>query len=415
MAALSRTTGSAMLWRVYEKKVTEQFNRKRVLFNRLKATPKATGEGSRIEFPLHIGSSGGIKVTSGIELPNAQYQEYTSGNCNYYHMYGQIKVEGPMMSSTVKGKTAFLDALDSETDGMVKDLKDMDQILLWGNADGLLATVASAAASGTSTVITVDTARNLRRGMVVDVLVASTGAIGANGATKCRITDVDYSTPSCTILTTDLGAAPTSLTTTDALYIQGGYGNATTGARCPWGVQAIISHANPTVGSYGGITRTGNAWWQAQRSHNSATNRAFQMSLVDKLIQNITSRSSGEPNLIVTSPAIEGIFGGMLVSSKRWRGETMKLDGWYNAVTFGGIPVVADKHCPANHLFVFDTNFWRRYFPPDIGQGKWINDDGHVLARVSGEDSVEASWKSYFQNICTNPAAQGVLEDISES
>ena len=409
MAALSRTTGSAMLWRVYEEKVTTQFDEKRILKNRLKPTPKATGEGSRIEFPLEIGLSGGVTVTSGITLPNAQYVEYTSGHVNYYHMYGQIKVEGPMLSSTVKGKTSFRESLDSETNGMIRGLKEVDQVLLWGDGTCLLATVASAAASGVNTVITVDTSRNLRRGMVVDVLVTATGAIGANGATKCRIIDVDHSTPSCTILTTDLGAAPTSLTTTDGLYIQGAYNDG------PWGVQAIISHANPTIGNYGGITRTGNAWWQAQRSHNSTVNRAFQMSLVDKLIQNITSRSSGEPNLIVTSPAIEGIFGGMLVSSKRWRGEMMKLDGWYNAVTFAGIPVVADKHCPANHLYVFDTNFWRRYFPPDIGQGKWFDHDGHVLARVSGEDSVEATWKSYYQNICTNPAAQGVLEDISES
>jgi hypothetical protein len=415
MAALTRSTGSSTLWRVYEKKVTRQFNKERILKKRLKLTPKATGEGERIEFPLHIGSSGGITVTGGTTLPNAQYQEHTSGYCNYYHLYGQIKVTGPMLSSTVKGKTAFIDSLDSETNGMISDLKDMDQILLWGNADGLLATVASAAASSANTIITVDNTRNLRRGMVVDVLVKSTGVVG-NGGMQVRITDVDHSTPSCTVVTTGLdGGAPTSLTTTDGLYIQGAYGNATTGPSCPWGVQAIISASNPTVANYGGITRTGNAYWQAQSSANGGTKRAVQLSLIDRLIQNISARSSGKPNLIVTTPAIEGIIGGMLVDSKRWRGDATTLDGWYKAVTFAGIPIVPDKHCTPNSLYVFDTDFWYRYFPPDIGEGKWFDHDGHVLARVPGEDSVEATWKSYHQNICTNPSAQGVLADLSES
>ena len=409
MAALTRTTGAAMLWRVYEEKVTTQFNRKRILKNRLKLTPKETGEGERIEFPLHIGSSGGITVTNTTTLPNAQYQEYRPGYANYVHLYGQIKVTGPMMSSTVKGKTSFRESLSSETDGMVKDLRDMDQVLLWGTGDCLLATVASAAASGANTIITVDNSRNLKRGMVVDVLVKATGVIGSNGGTQCRIIDVDHSTPSCTVVTTGLGLTPTSLTTTDGLYVQGGYGLG------PWGVEAIVSHANPGIGNYGGITRTGNAWWQAQRSHNSGTNRALQLSLIDRLAQNIESRSSGTPNLIMTTPAIEGLAGGLLVTSKRYRGDAMKLDGWYNATTFNGIPIVGDKHCPPNHLFILDTRSWFRYFPPDTGQGKWFDDDGHVLSRVSHQDAVEAFWKSYFQNICTNPAGQGVLEDISES
>ncbi len=415
MAALTRTTGSAALWRVYEEKVTTQFNKKRILKNRLNPTPKETGEGERVEFPLHIGSSGGITVTSGTTLPNAQYQEYTQGICNYFHLYGQIKVTGPMLSSTVKGRTSFIDSLDSETTGMIEDLKDMDQILLWGTGDGLLATVASAAASSANTIITVDNTRNLRRGMVVDVLVKSTGIVG-NGGTQVRITDVDHSTPSVTVVTTGLdGGTPTSLTTTDGLYIQGAYGNATTGPSCPWGVQAIISASNPTVADYGSISRSTNAFWKSQDSTNGGTKRAVQLSLVDKLIQNIESRSNGRPNLIMTNPAIEGILGGMLTDSKRYRGDAMTLDGWYKATTFAGIPIVADKHCTPNTLYIFDTRFWRRYFPPDLGQGKWFDHDGHVLARVSGEDAVEATWKSYFQNICTNPAAQGRLADLSES
>ncbi len=416
MAALDRTTGSAALWRVYGEKVTKQFSTHRILKKRLKLTPRETGEGERVEFPLHIGSSGGITVTGGTTLPNAQYQEHTSGYCNYYHLYGQIKVTGPMLSSTVKGKTSFIDSLDSETTGMIQDLKDVDQILLWGNADGLLATVASAAASSANTVITVDNSRNLRRGMVVDVLVKSTGAIG-NGGTQVRIVDVDHSTPSCTVVTTTLtpGGTPTSLTTTDGLYIQGAYGNATTGPSCPWGVEAIISASNPTVANYGGITRTGNAYWQAQDSANGGTKRAIQLSLIDRLMQNISSRSSGQPTLIVTTPAIEGIVGGMLTDSKRYKGDAMTLDGWYKATTFAGIPIVADPHCTPNTLYVFDMRFWHRYFPPDLGEGKWFDHDGHVLARVSGQDAVEATWKAYYNNICTNPSAQGRLTDLSES
>jgi len=401
-----------MLWRVYEQKVTTQFNRQRILKNRLKATPKETGEGERIEFPLHIGSSGGITVTNTTTLPNAQYQEYTSGTANYFHLYGQIKVDGPMMSSTVKGKTSFRESLDSETTNMVEDLKDIDQILLWGDGSGLLATVVSTSDDGTTTTITLDTCRNLKRGMVVDVLVKTTGA-STVGAVKARIADVDFSGPTCQILSAAfVGGDGSAIDTTYGLYLQGARNTA------PWGVQAIVAVGDPGTSAtyYGGITRAAsNAWWRAQRSHNSAVNRALSLSLVDKLIQNITSRSNGRPNLIMTTPAIEGILGGMLVDSKRYRGDTMTLDGWYKATTFAGIPVVADKHAPANHLWVLDTRFWRRYFPPDIGQGKWFSEDGHVLSRVSQEDAVEAFWKSYFQNICTNPSAQGVLEDISES
>ncbi len=411
MAAMDRTTGSAILKRVYRKRVTELVNYKRILSNRLSPVTEKYAEGERIDFALHTADNWGVKITAGINLPNAQFRQHQVGNANYKHIYAQMKITGPMMSSTSQSGSAFLNALENETKGVAKTMKVLDQIALWGDGSGELAALSSTAPTDDATNVTVPvlSTRNCYLGMMCDVLVKLTGITGAGGATNIKITDVDHAGLTIKFASADLPNFA-SLASTDSIYIQDSYNS------FPWGVQAIISTSNPVsgIGNYGGITRTNNVFWQAQDNNNSGTNRAFKLNLLQDLIDDIENRSAGEPDLIVTTPKLWSRMGAMLAESKRYTGKTLKLDGWFDALDFGGIPVAKDKYCPENTMYVFDMGYWYEYQAPDVGSGTWMDKDGAVLARSASEDAYEATWLKYYNTICTAPNAQGVLNDLIE-
>ncbi len=133
------------------------------------------------------------------------------------------------------------------------------------------------------------------------------------------------------------------------------------------------------------------------------------MKLVQDMIDEIEGNSDGETNLMVCGKQVWSALAENLVVDKRFTGETTTFRGWAEAIKFNNLLITKDRDCPPTKAFFLDTNTWN-IFQND--EGKWMSDDGAILARVDGQTAYKATWYRRMQPVCLVPIAQGVIEDL---
>lgn len=411
----TRSTMSNVLREVYTPKLWELQNRDRIMLQILNRDTENWAEGEKIHVRLHTAGSGGVGWSTGT-LPEKSHQDFGDATANYRRIYGTFELDGAVMTSTRTGYAAEMRALEFEAKNLVEDLADALAYDIWQDGTGKLTgilTDPNAVAGGPSTTqFDCPTAgHGLRVGQLVDVIDADGNA--GEGGLKLRIK----------ALTASAVAGKTLVTIDEALegsgdvdnlgdvfcYRQGSRGTAGSGPVID-GISTIVND----TGTYLGINRgtSGNEFWKAQVLDNSGTNRAVTLDLIQEMADKIEVNSPGRPTLIVTTHAIWRKIANQLVSDKRYGGDKMKLKGWCAALMFrDDIPIVRDKYCPANKIYMFDMDTWKIY---QDSEGGFIDEDGQILRLVAGQDRFEAAWRRFLQLVCTDPAANGVIEDISE-
>lgn len=90
----------------------------------------------------------------------------------------------------------------------------------------------------------------------------------------------------------------------------------------------------------------------------------------------------------------------------------MELAGGYKALSFNGIPVVADRFCPKGNMYFLNT---KDFTLNQLCDWQWLtSDDGSVLKQVAGKPVYTATLVKYAELLCSRPYAQGLLKDIAE-
>jgi hypothetical protein len=87
---------------------------------------------------------------------------------------------------------------------------------------------------------------------------------------------------------------------------------------------------------------------------------------------------------------------------------TTDLEGGFSAITFNGIPVVADKFIADGYLYFVNTDdFGIR----QLCDWEWLEDeDGKILKQIPGRAAYSATLVKYAELICTKPWKQGVAQ-----
>jgi hypothetical protein len=396
MAGATLTTFDAVLKAQYPGSlIEEQLNNKVILLQRLEKDYDSV-VGKNFTIPLHYGRNEGTGARAdGGTLPAAGAQSYKECIVPMRYIYHRIKITGPTIKAARSNEGAFVRAVDSEMRGAERDMRSSLNRQLYGDGSGILATCGVTA---NSTTVVVGSTAKLRVGMPIDVLVTADGttSTGAEGRLVSSITSATQFVISGAAITTDA---------TFSVYLAGSRNLEN------MGLSGIVSATDPASGALQGLAVATYPWWKANILANSGTPRAISEVLMQSAIDTTEQLSDGIVSAIYTSFGVRRAYQGVLSALKHYV-NPMELKGGYKALEYNGLPIIADKDAPTTKLRFVDESKLKIYRLSDT---EWMDDDGAILSRVSGEDAYEAVLYLYQELGCHARNAMTSLDDITEA
>ncbi len=334
---------------------------------------------------VRYGVNGGVGAgTEEGNLPNAGANRYAQFVASLKNLYGTIEISDKAIRASASNAGAFVSLLNDEMEGLVKSSAFNFGRMLFGDGTGKLATVS--AVSGTE--YTVDSAQNLAEGMIVD-LYESGSAI----ATARTVTAIDRANKKITLS----GASVTDAA--DAIIVlQGSHNLELTG------LGAIFSDSE----SLYGVNRASNPWL---KPYEMGSVGAITEAKVQKAIDKIEENAGSKVNFIVCS---WGVRRALVEALSQYRQtESLDLEGGFRAVSFNGIPVVADRFCPEGTMYLLNTDDFCLH---QLCDWQWLEgEEGAILKQKAGKPVYTATLVKYAELICSRPCGQGRLTGITES
>ena len=260
--------------------------------------------------------------------------------------------------------------------------------MLFGDGSGILCKVASVSGN----VVTVDSVKNIIEGMVVDFM---DGDAAVTGATGRRITAIDRALKKFTVT----GAAlDSTLSGGEGVCVQGSYNLELTG------LGAIFKDS----GTLYGLDRATHSWMIPYMQDSVGE---IDETVIQKAIDHLEETAGSRVDFIVCSWGVKRALQAYFSQYKRIT-DVMELAGGYKAMSYNGIPVVADRFCPEGTMYLLNTADFCLH---QLCDWKWLEgDDGRVIRQIPGKPLYTATLVKYADLICTRPCGQAMLSGITE-
>lgn len=390
------TSLSSILKNQYIGPLREQLNNELILLNRLEKDSESV-VGKNFTIPLHYGRNEGVGARAeSASLPTAGQQGYKEAIVPMKYLYCPIEITGQTIKASRSNEGAFLRAVDSEMKGATRDLKSSMNRMLYGDSTGVLTTCGT---TSNATTVVVDSTKYLRAGMVIDILVKSTGATITNGSAVTIATIA-----SATTFT--VGAAVTT-DNTHGVYINGSRNNEIQG------LSGIVATTDTVTNGLHGLAVASYPWWVATVNGNSSVNRAISEVLLQKVIDDVESAGSGKISAMYTGFGVRRAYQALLTSQKIYQ-NVQKFNGGYEALTYNNLPIFADKDCQPNKLYMVDESMLKWFQMSESGF-EWMEEDGNILNKVPGYDKYSAVLFNYCELGCMARNAHGRIDDLAEA
>jgi hypothetical protein len=404
--ALTRTTADSVLKEFYLPGIREILNNTVFLLSQIETNSEDI-EGRRAVLSINTGRNSGIGARAeGETLPAAGNQGYAEERVYLKYNYGRIQLTGPVIRAMGSDRGSFTRALQSETEGVTRDLRKDINRQLFGTSNGVIAAVASLAGQVITLAATTTPTqlRQLQVGAVIDVLTAAGGA----RAPGLVISSVNTAVPSITVTGTTTG-----IVVTDIIARAGSYG---TGAS-----QREITGLQTQVAATGVLWNVDPATWPDWASYvdaNGGTARASTETMFVKAQQEVNIRSGEELNLWVTDAGVHRNVAFLFQTIKRFPVPT-QLHGGYEGLDMsavgqgktGGntVSMVYDADAPSGQAFGLTTRRFQWYKASDW---EFMEEDGAVLNRVPNVDAYEGTLFLYAELATDGRNAHAVVKDL---
>ena len=385
--AVNLTSADEALKSYYLDVVAHQLNKNTNPFFAQIKQSTADVYGKEVRKVCAYGVNGGIGAGSEDgALPRAGGNNYKQLVAPLKNLYGTIEISDKAIRASENNAGAFVNLLNAEMEGLVQSSAFNLSRMLFGNAMGVVAkTTAAIADSGE---ITVDSVKNLAVGMTVDIrLVASPDAVKTSG----RIISINKATKKIKIDT--ISGANSSIVSGSLITVQGSYDQELTG------LEKICANK----GILYGVDLEENAWMQAYRKEEVGA-------ISENIIQTAIDENSGSKiNFIVCSWGVKRALQNALAQNKRYV-DTIVLEGGAKAITFNGIPVVADRFCPEGTMYLLNSDDFTMC---ELCDWQWLSsDDGKILKQIAGKPAWTAVLAKYGELMCDHPGGQARLSGI---
>lgn len=396
------TTVTSILKEVYEGQINDQLNNERVFLKRIERTADDVTDnigGKYVVFPVRSGRNHGISYRAeSAQLAAAGNQQYKAAQEQLKYGYGRVKATGPLLKLARTNPQSFANAIDEEMNGLKTDLGKDENRIAWGHVDqgalghtGILAELTSSPAA--STTFTVDDAKWLEIGMVIDIVDSSGPTVDVTGSTISGISGN----------TVTVSAA---ITSTSGYYVcrTGNYNNE------PYGVSNIVN----STGALHGLNpaTSGQEFWAS--TIDSATTSLTELKMIT-MADNVRIAGGASPTAIFCSLGVRRSYWNLLTSLRRYN-EPKQFDGGLTGLSFmyGGkdLPVVEDPDAPAKNMAMICEPEVKVFRDQDW---YWEDIDGAVFKWVADYDIYEALMKQYWQLGTHKRNAHGRFTNITES
>jgi hypothetical protein len=407
MAAQILSTFDAALKIDYLPVIREQLNNAGVLSSRIERNERDVS-GKQWQITTHTSRNSGVGSGTETGLPTAGYQSYANPYGNVKYTRGRISVSGPVIEASKGDKGAMARALESEIKGVTADMKKEVNYQFFNDGTAVRALINGD--PGTEVTLTLDTpgTRWLSEGMKVSIIAPATGDITTNGS-NLTLSKILSATSAELSAAADADVADNDWVIRYGARAVGGGSLANNPSYEMMGLKGIIDDGT-YVDTLHNISRTTYPYWNCSTNStdsNSGTLRDMTLDLIQASLTSVEV-NGGKTNLIISDHALRDAYAALVVADKRFV-NTMKLDGGWTALEYNGIPWVADGDCPANTVFFVDTDHLQIM---QMSDWNWMDRDGAVLSRVSGEDSYEAVLYWYADLTTDKPKAHAFLRDV---
>ncbi len=359
----------------------------------LAAIKKSTNDvwGKEVRKLATYGINGGIGAgTEDGSLPASAGNNYKQFVTTLKNLYGVIEISDKAIRASENNAGAFVSLLNSEMEGLVRASSFNFGRMLFGNGTGKLA----GAVKVKSNKIVVDSTKNLIEGMIIDVRDASGNII--SGLAERKITQIDKASNS--IVVSGGTISDTEFATGTMVTVQGSFGNEITG------LDALFN--NPSI--YG-LAKSENPWMNSYKKENVGE---ISEIAIQTALDTIEENSGKGVNFMVCSWGVRRALQQLFATNKRVI-DNMELNGGFRAISYNGIPIVADRFCPAGTMYMLNTDDFTLH---QLCDWQWLaDDDGKVLKQVPGKPVYTATLVKYADLICARPNGQGVLTGITEA
>lgn len=339
-----------------------------------------------------FGINGGISAgTETGDLPDATGNNYLKFVSTLKNLYGSISISDKAIRASANNTGAFVNLLNDEMEGLLKAATFNFGRMLYGDGSGKLGTLS--AVDTTNLYFTTNNIQNFIEGQVVDL-------VNTNGTETVHVKAVDRSTGKVYVTEsafTGTYASGGSFVATDA-YASDSKDNELTG----------LGKIFDTSASIYGVTRT-NLFGLLPEIDSSTT--TLTEVAMQKLIDDSQLKCGTTIDFIACSPAVRRKYQGVLATNKQLV-NTIDLAGGVKALSFNGIPVVADRFCPAKTMFMLDS---KTFCIHQLCDWRWLEgDNGKILKQNAGKATYNATLVKYAEMICDVPGGQAKFSNITE-
>ena len=334
-----------------------------------------------------FGINGGIGAgTETGALPTAAGNNYVQFKTSLKNLFGRIEISDKALRASANADGAFVNLLADEMEGLVKASTFNLGRMIYGDGSGLLATTTAQTEEG-ATFVTVDSVRNLIEGMVVDVYVGNECLLSGK-----RINFVDRVTKKVYFDVSTVVASGAKL------YVQGSKDNEITGIEALFNGESIY-----------GLSRENYPWLNAI---TDASGKTMDDVTMQEMIDAIEDKAGSEVDFIACSRDARKAYQQYLTYYRR-NIDVAELAGGFKAITFNGIPVVADRFIADGTAYFLSTKDFTLH---QLCDWQWLEgEDGKILKQNGGFPSYSATLVKYADLICDRPLGQAKLSNISST
>lgn len=400
MPGVNTSDVTQILKEKYGSSVYDQLNHEVRALSHFDLSQTAQWVGEVFVESLHNARNYGVKATAerGL-LPVAGKQAYNELRIPDRYVHGRIEMSGQFMSE-VRDSGAFINGLDSEVNGMVRDMKWECSRMIWGDGSGRMA-LLSAAGDATTTLNldtpggvtgTINGGRFIRAGMVIGVH----DAVPTDNIPNQVVTVVSVAADGTSLVadaTVSAANGPDNGVITKGVTIGGTLEGSWQIE--PMGILGIFDEGT-FLTTIHGLNRSTDTTFQV---NDFPTVGNLDEIIFWRALDTCDEIAGAEPQWFTCHHSVHREYIKISLSDKRYSGEAlMRPDvgisggGPKHELTFANTPIEKERYCPYGFLFGIDDSSCRRYVNED---GKWMDEDGSILHRVANVDAFEGTYRKF--------------------